>query len=217
MGLSAFNHYELAKDVALFPLPIFTGIGHATNETVVEMIAHRNAITPTDIANTLIKKLLDFMTFLQKTEQRISNLVQIKLQEEQHRFAESGKLLISLTENLLNQHKNNLNNLSTGVVQNTSFLLKSLEEQQKMAVQELSKNSIRYFEDQKRNLENAKEKLTLLDPQNVLKRGFSISYLNGKVLLKTDQIKEGDLITSKLYSGSFKSIVTEKEQPKTTE
>src|SRR5690606_4336848 len=44
-GLSCFNDYTLARDIALFPLPVITGIGHATNETVVEMVAHRNAIT----------------------------------------------------------------------------------------------------------------------------------------------------------------------------
>src|SRR5690606_5794462 len=46
VGLSCYNHYELAKDIAKFPLPVITGIGHATNETVAEMIAYSDAITP---------------------------------------------------------------------------------------------------------------------------------------------------------------------------
>ena len=54
VGLSCFNDYELASEIALFPLPVITGIGHATNETVVEMIAYKNAITPTDLANYLL-------------------------------------------------------------------------------------------------------------------------------------------------------------------
>jgi exodeoxyribonuclease VII large subunit len=47
VGLSCYNKYELAKAIALFPIPVITGIGHVTNETVCEMIAHTNAITPT--------------------------------------------------------------------------------------------------------------------------------------------------------------------------
>jgi exodeoxyribonuclease VII large subunit len=45
---------------ASFPIPVITGIGHATNETVVEMISFSNAITPTKIAEFLIRKFNEF-------------------------------------------------------------------------------------------------------------------------------------------------------------
>ena len=50
VGLSCYDDYRLAKRVAEFPLPIVSGIGHSTNETVVEMVANYNPITPTDLA-----------------------------------------------------------------------------------------------------------------------------------------------------------------------
>src|SRR5690606_17990837 len=43
VGLTCYNNYRLAKEIAEFPLPVITGIGHATNETVSEIIAHFNA------------------------------------------------------------------------------------------------------------------------------------------------------------------------------
>ncbi len=60
VGLSVYNNYELARAIALFPIPVITGIGHATNDTVVEMVAHANAITPTKIAEYLIQRFHNF-------------------------------------------------------------------------------------------------------------------------------------------------------------
>ena len=54
VGMSCYNHYELCKAIATFPLPVLSGIGHSTNLTVAEMVAFRNAITPTELADFLI-------------------------------------------------------------------------------------------------------------------------------------------------------------------
>src|SRR5690606_31360271 len=60
IGLTCYNNYKLAKELALFPLPILTGIGHATNETVSEMVAFKNAITPSELADFLIQRFHEF-------------------------------------------------------------------------------------------------------------------------------------------------------------
>lgn len=51
VGLNCYNHYNLCRAVALCKLPVLTGIGHASNQTVAEQIAWRNFITPTDLAD----------------------------------------------------------------------------------------------------------------------------------------------------------------------
>src|SRR5690606_34833838 len=66
VGLSCYNDYRLAKAIATFPLPVLTGIGHATNETVAEMVAYTNGITPTKIAEYLIRVFNDFSFPLEK-------------------------------------------------------------------------------------------------------------------------------------------------------
>ena len=55
VGLSCYDDYQLARGVATFPLPILTGIGHSTNLTVVDMVAHTHKITPTDVAFTILQ------------------------------------------------------------------------------------------------------------------------------------------------------------------
>lgn len=60
VGLSCYNNYELSKNIAEFPIPVFSGIGHSTNETVAEMVSYRNAITPTELADFLIQEFHNF-------------------------------------------------------------------------------------------------------------------------------------------------------------
>src|SRR5690606_26888894 len=60
VGLSCYNHYALASEIARFPIPVLTGIGHATNETVSELVAYKNAITPTGLAEFLIQHFHNF-------------------------------------------------------------------------------------------------------------------------------------------------------------
>src|SRR5690606_941929 len=54
VGLSSFNNYALAKAIAIFPIPVLTGIGHSTNETVSELVSFKNAITPSELADFLM-------------------------------------------------------------------------------------------------------------------------------------------------------------------
>ena len=71
VGLTSFNHYRLAKAVALFPLPVLTGIGHSTNETVTEMVAHINAITPSELADFVLQKFHAFSLLTDQAEEQL--------------------------------------------------------------------------------------------------------------------------------------------------
>jgi exodeoxyribonuclease VII large subunit len=56
-------------------------------------------------------------------------------------------------------------------------------------------------------LENLEKRLSDLDPQNVLRRGYSITLLNRKALKSVDKVTEGDLLKTILYQGKIESIV----------
>lgn len=79
VSLSFFNNYELAKVVAEFPLPIFTGIGHATNITAVEEVAHHSFSTPSELANYIINKThqaeLNLNALVKSIHQKMSAVV----------------------------------------------------------------------------------------------------------------------------------------------
>lgn len=75
IGLTAYNDYSLAKAIATFPLPVLTGIGHSTNQTVSDMVAHYSAITPTDLGYYIIDKTAEFENNLLNIADKLTNII----------------------------------------------------------------------------------------------------------------------------------------------
>jgi len=76
VGLSCYDHYDLASTVASFPIPVISGIGHSTNETLVEMVAHYNPITPTDSHH--IKMMLHLANLFQLLNNGLHSPIALK-------------------------------------------------------------------------------------------------------------------------------------------
>lgn len=185
IGLSCYNNYELAKEIALFPIPVITGIGHATNETVVEMIAYSNAITPTKIAEYLIQKFHNFAVPLQKAEEKISAKAARIIDDEKYRLASTVKLFRSVTANILAGNRSQVKNYIRLIQQQTGFLIKN----EKATLAAMEKNVMN------------------MSLQNVLKRGFSITLKNRKVIRNSSEVQPGDSIETLVYDGTIGSVV----------
>ena len=77
--MTCYNHFELCKSIASFPIPVLTGIGHSTNLTVAEMVAYRNAITPTKLAEFLVMTFREFDLEIEKYASVLGNRYLIPL------------------------------------------------------------------------------------------------------------------------------------------
>jgi exodeoxyribonuclease VII large subunit len=185
IGLSCYNHYDLARDIALFPIPIITGIGHATNETVVEMISHANAITPTKIAEYLLLKFHEFAIPVQKAEEKIRSRAERILNDEKYRLQSAVKLFRSVTTNVLAENRGQVRSLNRMLQQQTTFMIRN----------------------EKGLLNSIEKNIANLSQHSVLKRGFSITYKDGKSVKSSDELTEGDIVQTIFAAGSIISIV----------
>ena len=230
VGLSCYNNYELAKAITLFPIPVITGIGHVTNETVCEMIAHTNAITPTKLAEYLIQKFHNFSVPIQKAKEKIADKSRRLLSEENTKLESELKLFRSLTVSILNTNENRIKNSSYSIRQQSQFIVKNNHEklnvlqaktriatkfnlnQLKVAVRQYQEKvelqPILYLKNFELALENIEKNIQIMDPINVLKRGFSITYSNGKAVKEVSQLEEGAVINTMLFSGTIDSTIT---------
>ena len=77
--MSGFDTLALAENVANFPLPIITGIGHDRDECVLDMVSHQRVKTPTAAAAFLISNLKAVLDTIDDAEQRIVRYMQLKL------------------------------------------------------------------------------------------------------------------------------------------
>lgn len=125
VGLSCYNSYQLAKTIALFPIPVITGIGHATNETVTEMISFSNAITPTKLAEYLLQKFHNFSVPVQEAEKKVIDKSRRLLSEEKAKFQSEVKLFRSVTENILITNRTEVKSFTKSLLQNAQFIFKN--------------------------------------------------------------------------------------------
>ena len=213
IGLASYNNYDLAKAVASFPLPVLTGIGHATNETVTEMVAHSNHITPTKLAESLLQKFHDFSVPVQRAEEQIIYQARMVLNENKFNLKNEMKFFKSLTQNILNQNNSLLNQLPITLSREIKNLIKENKLYLDQNSEHIKKDAQQLLKYQKQKLDSLEKNVEILDPKNVLKRGFSITKFNGKSIKNPKGLEIGQSVETILYEGELISKI-EKIKPK---
>jgi exodeoxyribonuclease VII large subunit len=239
VGLSSYNNYKLAKEIALFPIPVLTGIGHSTNETVVEMVSYKNAITPTELADFLVQKFHDFSEPVRRAEKSIADRSVRIIADEKNRFNNVVKYFRSATRERLGNSRSEIRRCSDSLSQHSKFLVKRKAELLLWSIKNLAKtvgssldrenqrfeNLVRdtrnvvqkCVDSQQASLSRLEKHVTMLDPVNILKRGFSITLFNGKALKSYTEVKGGDTITTVLVDGKVNSEVVPFDKPKSND
>lgn len=229
VGLSCYNSYELSKEIANFPLPVITGIGHATNETVTEMIAHQNAITPTKLAEYLIQQFHNFSVPLNKAIDAVSNKSRLIIYEQKNRLQYTSRYFRSVTQNVLVSNKGIVAKQTASLIYNAVFIFRKNKQEILQTIKMINtgaKNLLNFNANliifskeklltshaqfQKRTataLTNIEKHIAVLDPDNVLKRGYSITRLNGKVIKSQTDVQKNDAIETILFDGIITSNV----------
>ena len=186
IGLTCFDNYELARDICTFPLPVITGIGHSTNETVVEMVAALNRITPTEVAYDLLTRLDEAYKKLQEAETEIRDRIAGIFDLEQKRLSGFYEHLLSITSTFIHRHRSDLEHQ----VKTFRLLIRHL------------------FSSQTAILSGLEGEIRHLDPKQVLQRGYSITYNHHGLMLKdASEVKAGEKILTELAKGTIKSTV----------
>ena len=238
VGLSSYNDYQLAKEIALFPLPVLTGIGHATNETVTEMISFSNAITPTKLAEFLLQAFHDFSVPVKEAERKLIDKSRRLISEEKMRFQSEVKLFRSVAENILSSNRNDVKGISRSLSQHSQYVFKNQHEFLRAArlniikgtntISNIAKQELRnftmtlrkgfqaYVKNSSVELNNIEKNVTNMDPANVLKRGYSITLLNGKSISDIGRVKTGDILNTTVFDGDIRSIVQSTNKPTNT-
>lgn len=184
IGLSCYDSYQLAKAIAEFPLPVLTGIGHSTNLTVSELVSWESFITPTKMAEFLLQEFHNFAFPLQENINRLNIQSQWLLERKNTELREVA-MTISRSRYQIEREQKELQ-LLAGKIHNAAGML--------------LKNEFHGI----RELEN---KVYFLSPSTILKRGFSITRSNGKVIKFPQQLSKGDTLITELAGGTVKSKV----------
>ena len=183
--LSCFDSYNLAFNIANFPLPVITGIGHERDDTVADVVAHTKVKTPTAAAEFIINRVFDTATRLEDLTRRMGDAVQDRMNSENVRIERLSQKLPSLFA-----------------------LLKARQEQLLETVWIRSVNGVRnLLTAQTHKLEIVDKTLSAADPAVILKRGYSLTRAGGRVVKCASDLKRGDRLTTVFADGSVESEI----------
>ncbi len=189
VGLSSYNNYFLSKAIAIFPIPVLSGIGHSTNETVSEMVAYKNAITPSELADFLLQKFHNFAIPVDNAQERMLRAVRRNFEEENLKLKHIVSSISWNSKTLLLKDKSELSGLQTHLIR---FSRQNIKENQAQ-------------------LQHLERMLGIVNPIHILKRGFSIVRIDSKSVHKLDQVEIGAELEIQLEDGKIISKVINKE------
>lgn len=209
--LSAFDSLALAENVANFPLPVITGIGHERDESVLDMVANKRVKTPTAAAALLIENLKHTYDRIVQAQERISVSVSRRMDYERVRLERvSGRIpvLFSLVKTRQQARIDSLfarvGAAAGRIVAEERLRLDRLSVALAPAVrQRLSAENHR--------LELLGQRISAVDPAILLRRGYSITLHNGRAVYSPDQLSDGDVIETRLAEGNVRSVVRNKD------
>lgn len=209
--LSAFDSLALAENVANFPLPVITGIGHERDESVLDMVANKRVKTPTAAAALLIENLKHTYDRIVQAQERISVSVSRRMDYERVRLERvSGRIpvLFSLVKTRQQARIDSLfariGAAAGRIVAEERLRLDRLSVALAPAVrQRLSAENHR--------LELLGQRISAVDPAILLRRGYSITLHNGRAVYSPGQLSDGDVIETRLAEGNVRSVVRNKD------
>lgn len=186
--LWAFNEEIVARAIYNSKKPIVSAVGHEIDYTISDFVADLRAPTPTGAAELVVPSKLEIARYLSDYESRIISVISKKLKNY---------------EELLSKYKNNY------ILNNPTNMYQVEEQKLDNLIDKLNTN-IKYKLEKNTNiLENMKTKLELLNPENVLKKGYSINLIDGKIIKSTKNIKKGSILTTRLNDGEITSEIKE--------
>ena len=205
--LSGFDTLRLAENVANFPIPIITGIGHDRDESIVDMVAHTKVKTPTaaaalliDHLNLVLERLLDAQAELIAAVRHRSELEQARLVRMSEKIPMLFSLVKTRQEQRIERHLTNITASLNDKLSREHHRLSLIESQLgPTLLQQMTKENYR--------LQLLQQRLEALNPQRLLQRGYSITLCKGKVVRDARQLKAGDEIETKLANGKITSII----------
>jgi exodeoxyribonuclease VII large subunit len=230
--MSWFDSYGIAYHVTQFPLPVVTGIGHEKNMSVTDLVAFKSLKTPTAVADFLIDGMVSAENELNELSSAIRDSSRIIIEENKNLIETCSIKLLPLARIMISASREKLSGKSMDLIRigrektfRSGIAAANLLSRLLSSVKTFSSDKSKVIESSRQNLlvytlnsmNSSRTRLTVLDttlnilnPENVLKRGYTITSLNGKILKSSNLLNKDDTIETLFTDGRVKSKVTER-------
>ena len=205
--MSGFDTLALAENVANFPLPIITGIGHDRDESILDMVSFQRVKTPTAAAAFLVNHLEEVLNAIDDAQDRITHYAQNKITILHSQLSTLNSQLTSLFTIVKTRQEARLDALYSRLAHHALQKLSTLNTQLSTIESRIPLLLDSSLKTKKHQLELLEEKVKTLDPSLLLRRGYSITLKDGKAVRDVAALHPGDEIKTRLANGSIHSVV----------
>ena len=205
--LSGFDSLPLAENVANFPLPIITGIGHDRDESVLDMVSFRRVKTPTAAAAFLVEHLAETYQRILDAQEEMVHLVQRRMELERIQLARLTEKVPMLFSLVRTRQEKRLENLALRMQNTITTTLQRQDLRLQRLALALPTHAERLLTKAAHRLELLQQAVKSHDPSLLLAKGYSITTRGGKVVRNANDLQKGDVIVTQLQKGKVKSVV----------
>jgi exodeoxyribonuclease VII large subunit len=227
--LSWFDSYAIAYYITQFPIPVITGIGHDKDLSVTDIVANMSLKTPTAVADFLIERMNEADYLISELSTGITDNAKSMLEETRKRIetamvrlapvtrimisgfrellssvvidmSRTGKDFLARANAIPDNQKHRISSGSVSLILRKGTALKHKKE----ILATIGRNKVSVIHNRLTGFENS---LKILDPENVLKRGYTITSINGKIIKKGKSLRKDDLIDTRFSDATISSKV----------
>lgn len=207
-----FNEEIVARAIFDAKTPIISAVGHEIDFTISDFVADMRAPTPTGAAEMAVPNMIDLLKHINQLKIRLNESIYKKI-NFQKIYLDSIKNSFVIKNPLImyENKKQNLDILYNKLLDGLNNLInKKNHELELIKNNHIIRNPEYLFKDEKINFKNLIEKLEIVNPIGVLKRGYSITYIDNHILNDIDKVKNDDNISVRVTNGvilaSVKSV-----------
>ncbi|MDR2009066.1 MAG: exodeoxyribonuclease VII large subunit [Bacteroidales bacterium] len=231
--LSYFDNYNIAFYITQFPLPVFSGIGHERDDSVTDMVAHTRLKTPTAVADYIIEHTLRFENYISDIYNNIIDKTKDYLKINELYLTNLGfnvyKTKDIITENIekcnryyykfkhaveskLKSHENKLQIMKGSIARLPAVSFRKYDTSLEIIYEKIQYRTKHYLRSTNDKINIIEQNIKLVDPVNVLKRGYSVSKVNGKVLKNGKELRNGDIMETIVSKDKIVSRIIKEER-----
>ncbi|MDR0982359.1 MAG: exodeoxyribonuclease VII large subunit [Culturomica sp.] len=211
--LGVFDDYELALNIAQFPLPVIAGIGHERDKSIVDYVAFESVKTPTAAAALLVDYFLSAESDLNVLKDKFFYDVRDLITNNRSSLSLISQKVAHGTEKFLINKRKLFSDLSNRMGRRIETMLNKENNAIDNNIQKLKQKTKEIIISDRHKLNVAETTVKYVDPAGILARGYSITKMNGKVLKDLNVLHNGAVIETIMQSGRIESevkIITKK-------
>lgn len=203
--MSGFDTLNLAENVANFPIPIITGIGHERDECILDMISYHRVKTPTAAADFLLSHLENTSRTIDNLADRLARSAARYLETERVRMKGISSKIPILFSMVKASQTNRIEILSKRIENALRQKTEQENHRLQMLQQTIEMGAKQAIEKERHRLSLLAQKALSLDPEIILKRGYSITLSGGKVVTDASKVMKGEILETRLANGTVLS------------